>query len=490
MDQPDPPAPLPVRREPLKTMTEQVAHELLRHLQREQFEVGAWLGREEDLARAYGVSRPTMREALGLLANAGLLRASRGPGGGISVARTVEAGISHAVAQSISAMLDVDAVTIGTLVDARALLEPAIAMLAAERVDRATAAELAEVMEETERHADEPAVVQPADARFHRLIARAAGNRMLQAIIDWAFEVLQPRVYELAPPLTGGTVVPQHRAILEALLARDPDGAAAAMRAHVEHVRTVVAGAGVGSRVPPAEHAEHGGAQRTARELRAHIQAAELEPGDRIGRADELAVRFGVSRPVLREALRLLESAKLVRISRGPGGGVFVANTFEEGMAESVSDSVALLLETESVTVEELLEARAAIEVPLAGAAASRTSRALVATLRATLEVPEGAVANGAYVGFHRAIAAATENPVVLGVSDWIWSALQPAYDALVQPRVSARAVADAHAAVLAAIEAGDAAAAETAMHVHLLAMRRLVDRARRETRRERAMTQ
>ncbi|HEX5145746.1 MAG TPA: FCD domain-containing protein [Conexibacter sp.] len=467
-------------------MTEQVAHELLRHLQEERLQVGARLGREQDLARAYGVSRPTMREALGLLANAGLLRASRGPGGGISVARTVEAGIGHAVAQSISAMLDVEAVTIGTLVDARALLEPAIARLAAERLDGATAAELAKEMDETERHADEPTVVQPSDARFHRLIARAAGNPMLQAVVDWAFEVLQPRVYELSPPLTGAKLVPQHRAILDALVAHDPDAAAAAMRAHVEHVRAVVAGAGrrAGGRVAPAERAEHGGAERTARDLRAYVQGTGLEPGDRIGRADELAVRFGVSRPVLREALRLLASAKLVRIGRGPGGGVFVANTFGDALGESVSDAVVLLLETGAVTVEVLHEARTTIEVPLAGLAAAHTSGTLVGRLRRTLENPG---AGGANAGFHRAIAAAAKNPVLLGVSDWIWSAQQPAYDALVGPPGGARTLARGHAAILAAIEDGDVAGAEAAMRAHLLSMRRLVDRARRRAPRERA---
>jgi DNA-binding FadR family transcriptional regulator len=163
---------------------------------------------------------------------------------------------------------------------------------------------------------------------------------------------------------------------------------------------------------------------------------------------------------------------------------VFVANTFEAGMAESVSDSVALLLETEAISVEELHEARTTIEVPLAGVAAAHTSRALVERLRRTLEGPEG---EGASVSFHRAIAAAAENPVVLGVSDWIWSALQPAYDALVQPPPGGRALAEARTAILEAIEAGDVVAAEAAMQADLLSMRRLVDRARRRARRRRA---
>ncbi len=479
-------------------MTEQVAYELRSHIQRERMQPGDRLGREEDLAQAFGVSRPTMREALGLLAGAGLLRASRGPGGGIFVARTVEDGISHAVAQSIAAMLDVDAISMGELVDARLLLETAIVRLAAEHIDEAACAELAEVMVEIEREPEDVVSFQAADARFHRAVARASGNLMLQAIIDWAFEVLQPRVYQLAPPVSAGDLIPQHHAVLAALKAHDPDAAERAMREHVQHVGGVVAEAerprgrsrsrrgsasDAGATRIEQEPATSG-AERTAQELRSHIQSALLEPGDRIGREAELATQFGVSRPVLREALRLLASSNLVRTSRGPGGGVFLANTFEGGMGQALSDSVSLLLEAGAISVEELLEARTAIEVPLAGAAAAGSGNELVDALRDTMNGGGATTEDHVDVGsrarsFHGAIAQATDNRIVVSVTDWIWNALEPAFDALVGSSISDEVIAGQHDAVLNEIEAGNVAGAEQAMREHLLYLSGLVDQAR-----------
>src|SRR3954468_20061938 len=86
--------------------------------------------------------------------------------------------------------------------------------------------------------------------------------------------------------------------------------------------------------------------EQIALEIRRHIVRQELRPGDRLGTEQELASEFGVSRPTLREALRLLAGSHLVRASRGPGGGIFVASTANEGMSRSLSDSIRTMLET------------------------------------------------------------------------------------------------------------------------------------------------
>ena len=67
--------------------------------------------------------------------------------------------------------------------------------------------------------------------------------------------------------------------------------------------------------------------EQVADAIRVYIQEQGLGPGDRLGREEDLARQFGVSRPTLREALRLLSSSHLVRASKGPGGGIFVAAT-------------------------------------------------------------------------------------------------------------------------------------------------------------------
>ena len=74
-----------------------------------------------------------------------------------------------------------------------------------------------------------------------------------------------------------------------------------------------------------------------ALEIRRHLARNGLKPGDRLGTEQALAKEFGVSRPTLREALRLLSSSHLIRASRGPGGGIFVASTPNEAELEQLT---------------------------------------------------------------------------------------------------------------------------------------------------------
>jgi DNA-binding GntR family transcriptional regulator len=112
--------------------------------------------------------------------------------------------------------------------------------------------------------------------------------------------------------------------------------------------------------------------EQVADDIRAFMRREGLQPGDRLGREEDLARTFGVSRPTLREALRLLSSAHLMRASKGPGGGIFVAATTEEGIALTVSESVASMLAADAIELDELLETRMLVEIPLAGLAAAR----------------------------------------------------------------------------------------------------------------------
>ena len=81
-----------------------------------------------------------------------------------------------------------------------------------------------------------------------------------------------------------------------------------------------------------------GASEQVASALQHRIQDAGLEPGDFLGREEDLAAEFGVSRPTLREALKLLASGNLIRANKGPGGGIFVAHTADQGVRRSLSD--------------------------------------------------------------------------------------------------------------------------------------------------------
>jgi GntR family transcriptional repressor for pyruvate dehydrogenase complex len=205
-----------------------------------------------------------------------------------------------------------------------------------------------------------------------------------------------------------------------------------------------------------------GTTDQIASEIQHFIQREGLRPGDFLGREEDLAAEFGVSRPTLREALKLLASGNLIRATKGPGGGIFVALTADQGMGRSLSDAIAMMLETGAVSLRELLEARMLLEVPLAGEAAYRADAETVKELRAAL-------AAGDEAALHRIVAATAGNRMVQAFTDWVFEVLQPSLMEAVGHAVVQSAVVEQHEALIAAIEKGDAPRAERAMKEHLL---------------------
>src|ERR671930_560206 len=80
--------------------------------------------------------------------------------------------------------------------------------------------------------------------------------------------------------------------------------------------------------------------EHIALEIRRYLERHGLQPGDRIGTEQELAAEFGVSRPTLREGLRLLASSHLIRVGRGRAGGIFVARNANEETAARLQQAI------------------------------------------------------------------------------------------------------------------------------------------------------
>ena len=77
--------------------------------------------------------------------------------------------------------------------------------------------------------------------------------------------------------------------------------------------------------------------EQIADELRSLIVSGELAEGDSLGREPDLVERFGVSRPSLREALRILEAEGLITVVRGVLGGVVVHQPNERMTARTAA---------------------------------------------------------------------------------------------------------------------------------------------------------
>jgi len=221
--------------------------------------------------------------------------------------------------------------------------------------------------------------------------------------------------------------------------------------------------------------------EQVAFEIRRYVSTNGLHPGDRLGTEQELAAEFGVSRPTLREGLRLLTSSHLVRAAQGPGGGIFVDSTQNEGMGRNLSESIATMLETDTVSLHELLDARVHLEVPLAGLAAQNATDKTVTDLREAITEAEGhhpaaEAFRVADARFHRVIAVTARNELLRAFTSWTLDVLQPSLIDRIGDTIDGAAILRQHGEIERAIRLHQPAAAERAMRRHLEYVRELVD--------------
>lgn len=206
---------------------------------------------------------------------------------------------------------------------------------------------------------------------------------------------------------------------------------------------------------------------RVSEALSEAILARQYKPGDRVPSERALMEQFGVSRTVIREAIQTVVARGLLEAH--PRKGYRVNRMDAAGVTESMS---LYLRGAPEVDYDQLTEVRGVLEVAIAGIAARRASPAQIDLLAgcneafAGAQAPEEAAA--ADNAFHRAIAEATGNPFFVlsldslrGVMVEIW--VRGLATAAVRREVFAE-----HEAVLAAIRAADADAAEAAMDEHI----------------------
>jgi GntR family transcriptional repressor for pyruvate dehydrogenase complex len=216
-----------------------VADDLVARLQRMIFDgqlpPGARLPPERELQTALGVSRVSVREALHQLELQGLV--DRRPGRGTVV---VAPDRSDRASTLLARLTPADRDLL-ELMDLRAAIEPPIAARAA---GRATAADVRELRELVEEMGSTDAVARTIelDEAFHAAIARATHNplfaRLLEVTADWLGAT---RRAALQSGRRRRESIAAHARILDAIAARDPDAAAAAMHDHIQRVNELLA---------------------------------------------------------------------------------------------------------------------------------------------------------------------------------------------------------------------------------------------------------
>jgi DNA-binding FadR family transcriptional regulator len=207
-------------------------------------------------------------------------------------------------------------------------------------------------------------------------------------------------------------------------------------------------------------------------ELEAEIVRRGWPVGTIIATEAELLERFGVSPPVLRQAVGILEREQIARMRRGPGGGLLVLAPDEH----SIGHAVTMFLEYLRVAPELVSEARGFIEIACVELAARRISEDDVVRLRALVaaepEVPTFEN-RGGLVDVHVAIADLSGNPVLALFVKMLHTLLEertPTFpDELGEDLAAAyRRIHRDHVDIVEALAAGDASLARLRMVRHL----------------------
>lgn len=259
--------------------------------------------------------------------------------------------------------------------------------------------------------------------------------------------------------------------------ARTPDSGASAPSA--ERMR-------VGRRVRVPKTAE-----LIARSLRRQIIRGELEPGDALPSENLLMEEFGVSRPTLREAFRVLESEGLINVRRGAHGGARVVAPD----ADVAARYAGLILEYRGATLADVYRASAVIEPPCARKLALKHTADDIARLKEAIE-REKAVLNtdpmaliDAQDAFHGLLVELAGNQTLIllsGMLRYIVDRANSSYlaadpDSAVR-RTSARKAHRTHVKLVEMIEAGDADGAERLWSRHITAAEDAVNAASEKT--------
>jgi DNA-binding FadR family transcriptional regulator len=215
--------------------------------------------------------------------------------------------------------------------------------------------------------------------------------------------------------------------------------------------------------------------RKVAAALLERITDRTLTAGERLPSELELARQFGVNRSTVREALRELESAGMVRRQRG-SKLMMVSRPERDAVAGGVSRALAL----HDVSIRDVWEGLSILEPPIAEAAARHRRAADLVVIEATVEraMPRGAAAAaGQAADFFRHLGEATHNRVLMLAHEPLLQLLVPSLRTVIDEVAAARArIATAQRRILAAIRAGDVADARVWTEKHIRDYRRGFD--------------
>lgn len=226
----------------------------------------------------------------------------------------------------------------------------------------------------------------------------------------------------------------------------------------------------------PKKREEPGTATESVADELVRMIIGHMPPGASLPSEAELAVQHGVSRVTVREAVKMVAGRGLLDLARGRRAMV------REPDAAGLGEFISFIVQNDTKGVFDLVEARMSLEVQAAGLAARRIERPALTEIeqrlrgmREALRTPDEedeADFHEADIGFHHAIAVASDNRILLGMFEAMAPAIRRSFQLSrrgrqVRGQPSEHTIL-AHQRIYDCITAGDASGAEAAMRVHL----------------------
>lgn len=444
-----------------------VSERIVRDIAEAGWPEGDVFGSETELLERYGVSRAVFREAIRIVEHQRIARMRRGPGGGL-VVTPLDVG---AVVDALVVYLDFARARVDHVLEARLALEQTVATLAPVRLREDDIDALRDLAER------EQAGTVNDERELHTTLATITKNPALAFCVDLLSRLTARYTPKAVNPrdTTRQAVIRAHLAIIESAIAGDDGLTRHRMRRHLEAEASYIrrqAKEQSGARLLKALRDDDKLAERVARELFDEVSDADWPVGRALGSEPHLMERFGVSRAVLREAVRILEHHQVAVMRRGPGGGLFVV---EPGV-EAIVGAITLLIDRGGVSAIDLFEVRTAVELAAIDLAIERLDDDAVAALRGALE-NERAAATLPELGvvghdLHDVLVGIPANPV-LELLGLVLTRLTRIHQSEVPGRVASSAeVRRTHAGIVQAIIDRDVGLARHRMRNHLSLLR------------------
>jgi GntR family transcriptional repressor for pyruvate dehydrogenase complex len=214
--------------------------------------------------------------------------------------------------------------------------------------------------------------------------------------------------------------------------------------------------------------------------IREQLALGMLKPGDKLPPERDLAQQLGVSRNVLREALRSLEMAGVLRLQKGVKGGAFI----QEGDTGRMNDVMRDMLSLGTISVRELSEARIHVLDLVVGLACANARQANLDALEANIERTELATKEGRLLDrvecsreFYKLLAASTGNKVIAMIVDSVTEIhMRFVYAKVASSGIAMSRLAERRRQLLSAIAGRNVPLASRLMRSHLEAVQRMLE--------------